>query len=212
MNEEYYLRQTDLAHPDNLKMKIGIVGAGGIGSWTCLALAKMGCSALSIYDHDNVEVQNLGAQFYESSDLNTKKVDALRRRVENLTDVKIEAIPLRIRDTMGEHHIVISAVDNMATRKNIFDNLKAAWLIDGRMAGNEIHIFTIKNIPDEKKKYEETLFTDQEAEHTPCSSRAVVYNTLVIAGLITDQVAMVARGETPPFETIVDLRNLKMYS
>ena len=200
-----------LAHPENLKMGITMVGAGGIGSWTALALTKMGCSNLSVYDFDNVEEHNLGAQFYDLSDLGYKKVEALARRLETLTNQKIAAIPYRVNgDVITD--IVISAVDNMETRKILFDSLKSKWLIDGRMGGNEIQIFTIPNTEEGRKLYADTLFTDGEADHTPCSSRSVMYNTLVIGGLIADIVATISRGETPPFDILVDLRNYKMYS
>ena len=39
-----YSRQLDLVMPSDLNFPILIVGAGGIGSWATLALAKMGCS------------------------------------------------------------------------------------------------------------------------------------------------------------------------
>lgn len=212
MENDFYVRQTDLANPQNLKMAISLVGAGGIGSWVCLALTKMGCSNISVWDFDIVEEHNLGAQFYDLGDLNEKKVHALARRLETLTQVKIEPFPYRVNNNLGFSDIVISAVDNMGTRKNIFDTLKSHWLIDGRMAGNEIAIFTIPNTTEGRKLYADTLFTDAEADHTPCSSRSVMYNTLMIGGLIADIVATISRGEIPPFEIIVDLKNYKMYS
>ena len=58
-----YERQKDIITPEELKRTINIVGLGGIGSWTSLYLAKMGCQHLVLIDPDTVEEHNLASQF-----------------------------------------------------------------------------------------------------------------------------------------------------
>jgi hypothetical protein len=80
------------------------------------------------------------------------------------------------------------------------------------MAGNVINLYCT-NMSEAQmcEEYAKTLFDDNEAEPIQCSARSVVYNTLVIGGLIGSLVAQISNGITPKFETEVDLLNLKMY-
>ena len=80
------------------------------------------------------------------------------------------------------------------------------------MAGNQIQIYTVKcNESESIENYESTLFSEDEADPTPCTERAVVYNCLVVAGLIADIVAQISKGMTPPRSLEVDLTNFAMY-
>ena len=216
MNNLHHIRQTGLIDPDNLTQSIGMVGAGGIGSWTALGLLKMGVKDLTVYDFDVVEEPNLGSQLYTTSDIGTYKVEALQRRLEVLTGTLLKVDPLRFEGQEGvlHHDIIIGAVDNMATRSGLLDALVGLnkLLIDGRMAGNVIQIFTLKlDDPVAVEKYRATLFSDEEATPIPCSERAVVYNTLIMGGLITDLIAQNANGLVLPSEIEMDLTNFTLY-
>ena len=59
-----YWRQLDIVNIDKLQVPIIVVGAGAIGSFVTLALAKMGCGNITSYDMDTVEEHNLPNQFY----------------------------------------------------------------------------------------------------------------------------------------------------
>src|SRR5207244_2983363 len=87
-----YWRQLDLITPGELKLPITVVGAGGIGSPTALALAKMGCSRLTVYDPDLVEPHNLPNQFYRLKDSARPKVEALRDLIRSFTGLEIVAL------------------------------------------------------------------------------------------------------------------------
>src|SRR3990170_3456674 len=90
MTNNFHIRQTDLIHPDRLTMPIAIIGAGSIGSWTALALLKLGCSDVTVYDYDNVEEQNVGSQIYKSADVGMPKTEALRNRLGILVDTEVK--------------------------------------------------------------------------------------------------------------------------
>jgi len=47
-----YKRQTNLVKPEELDFPILLIGCGGIGSWTLLALRKMGCSNVAVVEFD----------------------------------------------------------------------------------------------------------------------------------------------------------------
>lgn len=219
-NLNHYIRQMGLIDPTQLSKRILVVGAGSIGSWTTLALLKLGCYKVAVLDFDVVEEHNAGSQVYTSLDEGKTKLDALEFRLTGLTELK----PLYIDNQLEEDNakellepfdIVIGAIDNIEGRKLMFDSLKGTnkLYIDGRMAGNAIEIYTIPmNDPEKVKLYESTLFSNDEAIHIPCSERSVVYNCFVVAGLIADIVAQASNGDTLPAELIVDLRNLTMFT
>src|SRR3990167_178363 len=188
-----YIRQTGLVDPIRLDIPISIIGAGGIGSWTALALLKMGCSNVTVYDFDTVEEHNLGSQIYTHTDIGELKVEALKSKLSLLTSTQIHTATANVNtmNMIPTTSIVILAVDNIDTRKQVFEALEGTncVLIDGRMAGNAIEIYTVKpDDPTSVKAYQDTLFEASEALPIPCSERAVVYNCFVMSGLITDLV------------------------
>lgn len=217
LNREYYSRQVNLIDPDKLNMPILVVGAGSIGSWTSLALLKLGCQDVTVVDFDDVGEENIGSQIYNSYDIGKWKVDAFKEKAALL----VETLPKIIVDPVNDAHtipssyeIVISAVDNMQARKDIFKQLNPgkAWFLDGRMAANNIQVFATKmDDPDRVGFYDSTLFSSDDALPIACSERSVVYNCFVISGLLTDLVAKIANGKIPPKELIVDLENLTMF-
>ena len=81
--------------PDGLveifsKLKIGIAGAGGIGSNVAMLLARAGVSSMVIADFDKVEVQNLNRQFFFADQIGSLKVDALAQNLLRINDSIIE--------------------------------------------------------------------------------------------------------------------------
>ena len=218
LNREYYSRQVGLIDPDKLRLNILVVGAGSIGSWTSLALLKLGCQNVTVIDFDDVGEENIGSQIYSSYDIGKWKVKAFKEKAELLveTSPKIIVNPVNDANTIPPniYDIVISAVDNMQARKDVFKQLNPspAWFLDGRMAANNVQLFATKmDNPDQVSFYDSTLFSSEDAMPIACSERSVVYNCFVIAGLLTDLVAKIANGKVPPKELIVDLENLTMF-
>lgn len=211
--DELYMRQWGIIHPDKLNMPILIVGAGSIGSWTALALSKLGCSNITIADGDTIEVHNAASQVYKSSDLGEKKVDALLMKMSSLTDERLTIIDEHWEgNSLEGYSIIIAAVDNITVRSKLFNALPpGALYIDARMAGNALEIYTVKDTPEDKKAYEGTLFSEEETLDIPCSERSVVYNVFCVAGLVGDLVAKYANEQEIPKELIMDLFNLTLY-
>lgn len=214
-----YSRQTDLIDPELFNdLPILMIGAGDIGSWTALALTKMGVSSLMVVDHDTIEEGNTGSQLYGLGDIDQHKVTALANHIELFTEQEITPREYAYDDEYivnYEPKIVILAVDSMGVRTEIAehacDTERDVWVIDARMAGNEINLFCFKaNDEEAYETYQKTLFSDDQAREIPCTSRAVVYNTFMVASLIANHVAHIARGETPPPSLIVDLLNYSL--
>jgi molybdopterin/thiamine biosynthesis adenylyltransferase len=67
-------------------MKIGIAGAGGIGSNVAVHLVRSGVESIKIADFDRIEKSNLNRQFYFYDQIGMYKSEAVeaRQAVNNL--------------------------------------------------------------------------------------------------------------------------------
>lgn len=66
------------------KFRIGIAGAGGLGSNCAVALARSGIGTLVIADSDIVEEANLNRQFFFADQLGMEKTKALKENIERI--------------------------------------------------------------------------------------------------------------------------------
>ena len=193
MRGDRFLRQRDLLPPEKLAaLDVTIIGAGAVGSFTCLTLAKMGVTDISIFDGDTVEEHNLPNQWYRTKDLGRRKVEALAEIVLDFTDVTLTTHP---RNYTHEplSGIVISAVDSMDTRLLIWREVKKfkpALYIDSRMGAEvgKIHVVHPAE-PASCRRYEEDLYPSSEALHAPCTAKATVYCAAGLGAYIADIVA-----------------------
>lgn len=208
-----FSRQTDLVDAEALETPITIIGCGGIGSFTALALAKMGCIHLTVYDDDLVEDQNIPNQLYRLSDVGQLKVERLADIIKSFTGVRIEPRPERVQGQRLQG-IVVSGVDSMEGRRRIWDRsirFKAgvAAYIDARMGAEVSRLYTVRPAdPDHVRFYERTLYSDEEALQLPCTAQAIVYTGFGIASLVAGQVKRVAMGEAYKREIIFDHKTL----
>jgi hypothetical protein len=181
-------RQLDLVPPSILDEPVTIIGAGAIGSWVALGLAKSGFKHIAVFDHDEVDVVNMSSQFYGIDDIGTLKVEALADRIEEMTGTIITAIPekwtgMKMRGT------VIMAADSMEVRKQIFEahrgNLATNWLIDARMGAEIALLYAFNpNDPTSAENYEKSLYSDAEAVQERCTAKSTTYCAIVLSGLI----------------------------
>ena len=64
--------------------KIGICGAGGLGSNVAVLLVRSGFKHFEILDKDHIEPSNLNRQHFFSDDLNKSKVTCLKNHLLNI--------------------------------------------------------------------------------------------------------------------------------
>ena len=210
-----FWRQMDIVTPDNFgKYTVTVIGSGGIGSPTTLALAKMGVEKITIYDDDVVEKHNLPNQMYRISDLGKSKVEATRDICSDFAGTIITTCNEKF-DTQPVHGIVISGVDTMKSRESIWKRMKynpmVNLYVDARMGAELCKICTVNPCdPDDIKWYEKTLFPDEQASEELCTAKSVIYNTFSIAGLIASQVKKFARAQLFVREIIFDLKTLTL--
>lgn len=191
-------RQLDFIPMESLDAQITIVGAGAIGSWVALSLAKMGFVDITVWDMDEVSIENMNCQFYPIDEIGQPKVLALQRMVERFTGTKINAVNMKY-ENQWLNGIVISALDNMETRKAIFDSSKgsADWIIDPRMSLEAASLF-VCNCKETKsiESYAKTFYSSAEAIEERCTAKSTIYTANLIAGLVAKTVKDIAVRST----------------
>lgn len=199
-------RQHDLFRVEQ-SSPVMMIGAGGIGSAAALELAKMGVEDLTVFDFDRVEDENLNSQWYLLDDVGKPKVEALAAGVRSSAGFDLKARCERYEDQPLEG-VVIAAVDSMAVRSKIWEQVKlnpsVDLFIDARMGGLVALVQAVRPCdPDDIRRYEARLHGDDAAAQEPCTGRAIVFNTFGVASIIS---AILRRwwvdGELIPMRTI----------
>jgi len=215
-HSQLFTRQATLL-PTSTQKPVCIIGAGGIGSMAALALVKIGAKDITLFDHDIVEDHNLPSQFFSNGQQGQNKVGALKTNIDALGFGINVTARAEVWDGETVAPIMVAAVDSMDTRKAIWGILRGRFsvelYIETRMGAEFMRIYAMRpSDPDIKEKYEATLYSDAEGVEEPCTARAIAYNTMIAGGITTALVKKYLAGERVPFETMVDLRAMGMYS
>lgn len=181
-----------------------IIGAGAVGSWTALALAKAGCRKIMLYDGDQVAAANVSAQLYGPGDVGLPKASAIAAHLARLTDATVFATS---RDWRNDplRGLVIAATDTMVSRQAIYTAVRdrpiVVALCDVRLGHTARHQpvgvqYTIDpaSILDQEF-YESTLHTDATAEQAGCTTLTTPALAMLAASLVTSQVQRILAGE-----------------
>ncbi len=108
-------------------MKIGIAGAGGIGSNVAANLVRSGIDELKIVDFDRVEASNLNRQFYFHDQIGRFKVEALIENLKRIRpEVRIEVVVERIAATNCLHlffdcDLIVEGLDCQEDKKMLVE-------------------------------------------------------------------------------------------
>jgi sulfur carrier protein ThiS adenylyltransferase len=112
-------------------VKVGIAGAGGLGSNCAACLARSGFKQLVLVDFDYVEASNLDRQFYFTDQIGMAKVEALRVNLLRINPdldltVKRETITAtNLDEFFGDCQIVVEALDRPETKRLVVEHF---WL------------------------------------------------------------------------------------
>lgn len=202
MKEEIdYLRQSGIIDIKKFRdNNILIVGCGAIGSFVAISLAKMGLTKFTLCDADTVEEHNLPNQFFTTKDVTRPKVNATSDNMF-LFNPKCEIRIINdVFKTVEKAQIVISCVDNMEVRKQIFKSCKkdkkVQLFIDARMGGLEGQVYLVNMTKkDWIKDYEKSLFESKSAVKLRCTERSIIFTVLGIASIVCDQIVKALKGD-----------------
>lgn len=112
--------------------RVGIAGAGGLGSNAAMLLARCGVEKMVIIDHDVIEPSNLNRQHYWPEQIGMPKVEALAGHLLSLNpDMELTIIRERLTDRnmpglAPRVHIWVEALDMPETKKLVVENALAA--------------------------------------------------------------------------------------
>lgn len=204
LTHEHLTRQMDLIPVSNLGVGIKIVGAGAIGSFAALQLAKMGFTNLEVWDHDTVSVENMSCQFYRFKDIGKPKVVALKELIHDFTNEEIVVHHEKWAPALGQSGILIVAVDCMDARRSIWDQIKSTQfgithVIDPRMGAEDALMYTM--IPWEEKDnkaYLKTLYSNEDAVQERCTAKATIYTANFVSALVAKAVKNIACEQPYP--------------
>lgn len=112
--------------------KIGIAGAGGLGSNCAVNLVRSGFSKLKIVDFDKVSVSNLNRQFYFYNQIGMFKVDALKDNLLKINScLELELLKDKINEknvrlVFADCDIVVEAFDKAVYKALLVESYYAS--------------------------------------------------------------------------------------
>ena len=118
--------------------RVGLAGAGGLGSNTALMLARCGVEDLLLVDDDMVEPSNLNRQQFWPRHLGSPKVEALAELLRELNpDIRVETRRLRLGpadlpEILLSCPIWVEALDAPEAKTMLVERA----LLDGRMVAS----------------------------------------------------------------------------
>lgn len=170
--------------------RVDVIGCGATGSRIALSIAKLGIQNIHIWDFDSVEEHNIPNQIFGMSDIGKKKTEAIAEIVKFTTGTEIEIHDEKVDGSQKLGKVVFLLTDTMSSRKEIWlKSLKykttTDLLVETRMGADNGRIYVVNpNKPRQIKAYEETLYTDAEAEVSACGASVSVGPTAeMISGL-----------------------------
>jgi hypothetical protein len=197
-----FVRQMDLFSPtEHGNTHIDIIGAGGIGSFTAIALAKLGMTNIRVFDADNVASHNIPNQFHLLKAVGYPKVRSLKTLCKELAGVDIEVVPEFWTPLSPQlTGIVIAAVDHIRRndahpspgREELWNAIKlnpaVPLLIDARIGGETIRVISIRPTNDIEywPWYERQLFPEKEIATLPCTARSIIDVGFLVGAIITN--------------------------
>lgn len=193
MNTEQQQRFKDAPWLPKEGEMVVVGGAGGIGSWLCYFLSKIG-THINLYDFDLVEEHNLGGQLFFQRSIGIAKTVAVAEVLSEFCSSPISCFTEAVTIQTPTHHFCFSAFDNMSARKTFFEVWKKSWancpegvtplFIDGRLELEQLQVFCVT--PATADRYDrDYLFDDSRVEDLPCSMKQTSHTAAMIATIMT---------------------------
>ncbi len=111
------------------KARIGIAGAGGLGSNCAACLVRVGFKRFTIADFDLVDPSNLDRQFYFEDQVGMKKVEALRTNLLRINPhlelqmLPVKLVPANIPGTFHGCDVVVECLDQAEAKSMLVSQM-----------------------------------------------------------------------------------------
>ncbi|MFH0841097.1 MAG: sulfur carrier protein ThiS adenylyltransferase ThiF [Bacteroidota bacterium] len=112
------------------KFRVGIAGAGGLGSNCAVALARSGIGTIVIADFDKIEPANLNRQYYFSDQEGMYKTDALKANIQRITRVvnvithTLKLDERNIPEIFANCDIIVEAFDSSDMKQMLIETVQ----------------------------------------------------------------------------------------
>lgn len=198
-------RHSGLVDTEKLSnLRVLVIGAGSIGSFTTTALARFGVKNIQVWDKDHLEPHNIPNQDYSIHQDGIIKVKALTTNIFDIAGIRIDGQNGYWEgDVSFKPDIIISGVDSMTSRYSIWNALqeneeaKGIWYLDSRMSSMEMSVFVTRignDLTDERyEKY--ALFPDEEGLQERCTEKTTNYTVLATASHLVRLVSQIINGQ-----------------
>ena len=110
-------------------IRVGIAGAGGLGSNCALNLVRVGLNKFTIVDFDSIDPTNLDRQFYFYDQVGMPKVEALKKNLERINpgiDIKIVKSKIEKDNALklfDDCDVVAECLDIASSKKMLVEEL-----------------------------------------------------------------------------------------
>lgn len=139
-------------------VKVGIAGAGGIGSNCALNLVRSGFNNLKIIDFDKIEYSNLNRQFYFYHQVGCSKVKTLKENLLSINpNLKIEILNIKLdeknaAEIFADCDVVIEAFDKVLYKKILVEefanSIKLLIAVSGIAGWDDVDDIKVHKIKD----------------------------------------------------------------
>lgn len=182
------LRHIEVFNSHEFDMPVHIIGCGAIGSKVGMLLGKLGAEKLYLYDFDKVNPVNIPNQVFTARHVGMNKAEALADLIEECGGKRPYAAQEKVDATFTMAGIIVVMVDTMEGRSSIWhDCIKAKphvkFMVEARMGADQGRIYSVNPHSQEHiDRYEETLYSDEEAEVSACGASTSVGATSEVLG------------------------------
>lgn len=224
-----YVRQEGIFNPaDHSSAHVGVIGLGGIGSFAAMSIGKLGVPNMTLMDFDHVEEHNVPNQFHALDMVGESKAASMAEALSAYAGQGPNYCVGKITeegyvssgddaDLYNPRGLMISGVDSMESRKNIWEhgkikmNPQVKRYIDGRISGQLIVIYTVNPMSlDDIDSYEKTLHSDADAEAIACTERGVIDVGFMCGAVLARMTRAHFNGEEIDPVTVINMNTLTM--
>jgi hypothetical protein len=180
---------------------VTVIGVGSVGSHLVSMLAHMGVENIEVWDADFVASHNIPSSAYGKGDIGSPKVHALYDRVLRDTGAKLHTHSTMYAGEKLDSLYVVSCVDDMNSRKMIWDRVREHPRIrlfsDTRMNKAFVDVITVQPLVQEDiKRYDALWFSNEDAELQMCGTHGVPFATQRAASIVAGNINSFSRHKT----------------
>lgn len=112
------------------QFKVGIAGAGGLGSNCAVALARTGVGSLVLCDHDVVDISNLNRQYYFTNQVGMAKTEALSNNIAQINPevvvltLNVKLDPSNIPAIFSDCDVIVEAFDSNDMKEMLVETIQ----------------------------------------------------------------------------------------